>query len=306
MQRVRFITIAIIFALTGCSTAPAAALPTAAPVIPAPGATVAAPTGAVPLGTSGANTPYAAADIVVAYYAELAQQRYQQAYALWDGDGAASGQDVQTFTSGFANTAQTRLFAGEPQQNGVQVTLPVTITSVVNLSGGAQEVQQYNGTYTLNNTAQGWKIGAASISQTATNPPVPAELAEPQAAMAAYYRAINAKQYARAFSFWANSGAGLGQLLSAFAAGYASTASVALAQGTPQTEGAAGSAYSTVPVGIRAASSAGDGQSFCGGYVLRRSNVPPFDGYGWQIERGRIAPSDAASAEDALTQCGAQ
>ena len=48
-------------------------------------------------------------------------------------------------------------------------------------------------------------------------------------------------------------------------------------------DAAAGSAYTEVPVGVLGQQRDGSRQSFCGTYRMRRSNVSPFDTFGWRI-----------------------
>jgi hypothetical protein len=62
--------------------------------------------------------------------------------------------------------------------------------------------------------------------------------------------------------------------------------------GAAQIEGAAGSMEATVPV-IEAYNDAdsflkGYSYVYCGTYTLRRSDVPPFDQFGWQITQFNI------------------
>jgi hypothetical protein len=68
--------------------------------------------------------------------------------------------------------------------------------------------------------------------------PVSSEHDLPEALLRAYYEAINAKDYARAYSYWENPP---NPTLDEFAQGYADTASVAVALGQPMLQSAAGS-----------------------------------------------------------------
>ena len=110
-------------------------------------------------------------------------------------------------------------------------------------------------------------------------PPVPVEEAGGSAADAAnviraYYRAINEQRYADAYTLWAGNGAASGKTAGAFSAGFAGTASVDVALGTPgPIGGAAGSRYVEVPVTIAALTKDGGRRAFAGTYTLRRSVV---------------------------------
>src|SRR5690606_26247468 len=90
-----------------------------------------------------------------------------------------------------------------------------------------------------------------------------------------YYAAIAARDYARAYGHWADGGAASGQSFEQFRAGFAETASVTADVGAPgRVEGAAGSRYVSVPVEVRATTTAGAAQCFRGTYTLRRAVVP--------------------------------
>lgn len=273
----------------------------------APAATLAQPTAAAQAQpTAVAASAQQAAEIIARYYQAIGQQQYAQAYQLWAEGGAASGQSAEQFAQGFAQTAGVQLALGEASAQGQSASVPVTITSVENLSGGAQEVRQYSGAYTLRQDAGGWKIASASIQPSATNPQPPAERGDPQALIQAYYGAINAQQYGRAYTYWSGSGAASGQGFAAFAQGFATTAQVDLAFGQAQQDVAAGSAYASLPVGIVAHQRDGSATAFCGSYQLRRVNVEPFQLLGWSIDKAQIGPAAlAASASQVLANgCG--
>ena len=65
--------------------------------------------------------------------------------------------------------------------------------------------------------------------------------------------------------------------------GFTTTDSVTLATGQAQTNGAAGSVYTEVPVVVFPQQRDRSRESFCGSYRLRRATVPPFDTFGWRI-----------------------
>ena len=89
-----------------------------------------------------------------------------------------------------------------------------------------------------------------------------------------YYDAIDARDYARAYGLWSDSGRASGQTLESFAAGFEGTASTGVEIGAPgRIEGAAGSRYVEIPVVIRATTTSGVQQRFAGSYTLRRSVV---------------------------------
>lgn len=88
-----------------------------------------------------------------------------------------------------------------------------------------------------------------------------------------YYSAIDAHDYATAYSQWGQEGAASKQSYAAFANGFAATQRTRVGIGKPgRIEGAAGSSYVTIPVTIDAMLRTGKQQHFTGSYVLRRSN----------------------------------
>jgi hypothetical protein len=89
---------------------------------------------------------------------------------------------------------------------------------------------------------------------------------EAVAVVNAYYDAINARDYRRAFSYWGRSGPP--QSFGDFEKGFADTASVSVTTGEPsRVEGAAGSRYVDVPVTITATKKSGERQTFTGTVV---------------------------------------
>lgn len=94
------------------------------------------------------------------------------------------------------------------------------------------------------------------------------------AVVRAYYAAIGAKKYRRAFELWADHGAASGQTFSKFVKGFAHTRRVAVELGKPsRIEPAMGSRYIRIPVVIRAVTDGGAHQRFKGTYTLRRGVV---------------------------------
>lgn len=304
--------LALVAILVGCGPAstPGSAQPTTAPTLP--GAPTAAPTAAatlVPTAASTAAVPtsaptaaatqapasqpndaLAATQIVLDYYQAIGDRAYDRAYSLWARGGAASGQTLAQFQQGFADTAGVTVQLGDASAGGGAVTVPITITSVVNLAGGEQQVRHFRGTYALRQEAGAWRLDGASIAAFAAGAQPPADVADPEALLRAYYAAIGGHGYARAYTYWGNNGANSQQTFVQFAQGFAQTAGVAIDTGTWQMNGAAGSAFADVPVVIAAAQTDGSQKTFCGTYTLRHLNVPPFDQYGWRIEQASIAP----------------
>lgn len=85
-----------------------------------------------------------------------------------------------------------------------------------------------------------------------------------------YYAAIDARDYAKAYAFWSDSGAASGQTFGQFSGGYANTESVraVVAEATDE-EGAAGSRYINVPVELTARQADGSQRRYRGRFTLR-------------------------------------
>lgn len=113
------------------------------------------------------------------------------------------------------------------------------------------------------------------------------------ATLRAYYAAIDARDFARAFAAWGSSGPPGDPSLSKFAAGYAGTDSVRLSAGAPgRIEGAAGSRYVDIPVTVHAFEH-GTAVLYTGTYTLRRTVVTgaaPSDAR-WHLYRADLVRS---------------
>lgn len=112
---------------------------------------------------------------------------------------------------------------------------------------------------------------------------------DPLTTLAAYFSAINAKDYRRAFRFWESPPSSYEQ----FARGFADTERVRLLiDPATRTDGAAGSSYVEIPTIVVSFTRGGNERVFAGCYVMRRSNVRD---RGWQIYRADVSqfPSSA-------------
>jgi hypothetical protein len=111
-----------------------------------------------------------------------------------------------------------------------------------------------------------------------------------------YYSAINAHDYATAWTQWGDDGRP-GQTFKGFEQGFAKTRATRVTVGTlPPAEGAAGSVYQTVPVTVEATTDAGARQRFAGSYVVRRVNG--VDGASaaqlrWHLDSATLKPAAA-------------
>lgn len=127
----------------------------------------------------------------------------------------------------------------------------------------------------------------ATQPQAAPAEPTPADAA---AVVDAYYAAIAAGQYPRAYALWSGRGQASGQTAQQFAAGFADTASVSVDVGAPgRIDAAAGSRYVEIPVTVTATRRDGSVHRYAGAYTLRRAVV---DGATDEQRAWRIASAD--------------
>lgn len=113
---------------------------------------------------------------------------------------------------------------------------------------------------------------------------------EAVAVMRAYYEAINAGSYGRAYTLWSDGGNASGQSPQQFADGFDDTAAVSVEFMAPgRIDAAAGSRYIEVPVAISATRDDGSIHHYVGAYTLRRAVV---DGASEEQRAWRIASAD--------------
>ncbi len=106
---------------------------------------------------------------------------------------------------------------------------------------------------------------------------------DPVATLAAYYSAINARDYRRAFRFWDSPPSSYEQ----FARGFADTDQVRLlVEPSTRVEGAAGSVYAEISAIVVSTLRNGSERVFAGCYTMRRSNVQD---RGWHIYRAGVS-----------------
>ncbi|MGH2634051.1 MAG: hypothetical protein ACRDG3_11625 [Tepidiformaceae bacterium] len=274
------------------------------------GSPTAAPgSSATPAGAVSAVDQIASEQVLIDYYTALNNQDYTKAYGLWADNGAASQQTATQFAQGYANTVRVEAVFDNatPASNGVSIG--ATIYSVVNTPATptpGQAVEQYSGVYHLTKQSGAWKISGGDIQKGPNLAAAPADVADATTALESYYKALNAQQYAKAFTYWSNEGEANGNTFTEFANGYANTKSVDPHFGTPMSGGAAGSIYAEVPAVVISTLADGSTQTFCGKYTMRQVNVPPFQLLGWHIDSASVAQvtgpaPDAAAIQQMLT-----
>ena len=128
-----------------------------------------------------------------------------------------------------------------------------------------------------------------STSPSEPDGPPSDDRSDPIRTLAAYFDALNARDYRRAFRFWEVPPSSYDQ----FARGFADTDRVRLlVEPQARTEGAAGSNYAAIATIIFSTTRGGNERVFAGCYVVRRSNLRD---RGWLIYRADVSqfPSTA-------------
>lgn len=144
---------------------------------------------------------------------------------------------------------------------------------------------------------------AAAALPAAAEEPYRDDRSGPAALVESLYNAIDRKEYARAWSYFAEPPAGS---LDAYAKGYEGTGRVQVRTGAASEEGAAGSVYYNLPVAIAAHGAGGDVKVFAGCYELRLVN-PQIQGEDFRplhIVKGKLAPSTEALEDAVPASCG--
>lgn len=133
-------------------------------------------------------------------------------------------------------------------------------------------------------------------------PPYLDDRSRPAALVRSLYNAIARKEYARAWSYFAEPPA---KTLEDYARGYEGTESVEVIAGTPRAEGTAGSIYYELPVAVVADRADGSNQVYSGCYTLRMAD--PTVGETFEplhIERGALRASQEEFADALPRRCG--
>ena len=122
------------------------------------------------------SSPEGAAQVVRDYYDAINERDYERAYNHWDRHGSASGQTLEQFEQGFADTEHVDAQIGEPGREDAAagslfIKIPVSIMATTKDQG----IQRFSGTYSLRrvNDVPGatkdqltWHIYAADIAET--------------------------------------------------------------------------------------------------------------------------------------------
>ena len=263
--------------------APATETAIVTPVVPAPG-----------METNPASL--AAVQTILDYYSAISAQQYPDAYKLWNNPS----QTLAQITSVFTGTVESRVRIGDPDVAVDVVTLPVTITAIVNQANGDQKVQYFAGTYTVQNNL----ITNTTIAEVVA--PTSSDDSDSAQSVTNYYAAINNRKFSMAYTLWFNNGSDSQLSYAEFVKSLTPMQGAVVTTGTVQEEGTMGSRYATVPTVSVTTQADVTAQVMCGIYTLRHVDVQPFDQLGWRITQVEMSPvagakSDAPSIQKLLT-----
>ncbi len=115
----------------------------------------------------------AAVQVIRDYFAAINLRNYAGAYALWRGQGQASGVSAERFAQDFANTSGVSVEIGQPgpiDPGAGQRRIDVPVSLIVRNSDGSE--QRYRGQYALQRTVvdgasddlRAWRITSAQLS----------------------------------------------------------------------------------------------------------------------------------------------
>lgn len=128
----------------------------------------------------------------------------------------------------------------------------------------------------------------------------------PQKLLESYYNAVNRKEYARAYSYYAQDTQEAD--FNNYAKGYETTQSVTIKLGSTQPDPGAGQIYWTLPVAVESTLDDGKKQVYTGCYTISMTNpamqeVPPFKPM--SIRTGTLSKSPKPLAESVPEECEA-
>jgi len=151
--------------------------------------------------------------------------------------------------------------------------------------------------------AAGCALLALGIQTASAEPRYLDDRSTPEALVRSLYNAVNRKEYARAYAYFATPPA---ETVDAYAKGYADTESVEVITGAPSADGAAGSIFYSLPVAIQARNTDGEEHVFAGCYDFRfvQPSVQTSPYTPLMIERGKLEPAENFSAEALPASCG--
>ena len=275
-----------------------------------------------------------ASQVIVSYYNAVNRREYSRAYSYYTTPSTALG-SFTNFANGYANTTSVDLVFGQITSDTSMSQTFFTVPVILKATTTNNAHTNYAACYIVHQanpsvfsgpgfqpmgidrggakTLAGGAVDSAALATACTNFPtgpnpvaVGAESRDisknnfidnrggPIEAVSSLLNAINLKQFSRAYSYFENPATFPGSF-DAYAAGYANTEAITATFGQVQSQGAAGSIFYQVPIGMKATTTSNTTQTFVGCYTLRlaqpaNQTVPPFRPL--SIVSGKFNPVD--------------
>ncbi|MGE5179741.1 MAG: hypothetical protein ACM3PF_11690 [Bacteroidota bacterium] len=133
---------AFLFASSGCGRHDEPATTTGQPQAVQPADTV-------HIDVGEGTTPQDAVALIRAYYQAINNNRFQDAYQMWEGKGAASGKPYLAFLNGYAQADRFDVKPGQPGAVVVSGTTQMIAVPVEVMATRSNKTDRYGGTITL-------------------------------------------------------------------------------------------------------------------------------------------------------------
>ena len=299
------------------TTAPSVSAPTETAVPSVPSATTAPVSPGLPdistlIYLDDRSTPAA---LMLSYFNAINKHSYVQAYSYYTNYAALGTLDE--FTNGYSETQSVSVVFGNISSDGAAGSIYFTVPMVLNATTTANIQQKFSACYVLRlsqpgnygappitpmhierGTAQSIPLitlDSAALSFACPSPDFPTgpnaspaavetlsdlspanyidNRSDPVALMSSYLNSINRHEYVRAYSYWQTPASAY----DAFAAGYATTASITAQFGTVTPDAGAGQVYYSLPVALKSTMTDGSLKTYIGCYVMHLSQ-PGFQG----------------------------
>jgi hypothetical protein len=299
------------------TTAPSVSAPTETTVPSVPSATTAPVSPSLPdistlIYLDDRSTPAA---LMLSYFNAINKRSYLQAYSYYTNYAALGTLDE--FTNGYSETQSVSVVFGNISSDGAAGSIYFTVPMVLNATTTANVQQKFAACYVLRlsqpgnygappitpmhierGTAQSiplTTLDSAALSFACPSPDFPTgpnaspaavetltdlipanyidNRSDAVALMSSYLNAINRQEYVRAFSYWQTPAS----TYDAFAASYATTASITAQFGTVTPDAGAGQVYYSLPVALKSSMTDGSLKTFVGCYVMHLAQ-PGFQG----------------------------
>ncbi len=263
--------------------------------------------------------------LIASYYNAIALGDYARAYDYWH-QAPPDAPTLDDFASGFADVETVRALARLPVSEdagagSIRAEVPVVVTTT--LAGGGSQIfagcfRALRVNVPVGDATQpdpNWYLEAADLAPASAVDFAPAVAAcnvaesfpttqhiedrlNPVGLIQAYYDAIAAGDYARAYGYWPNGAPG--QTLDEFAAGFEGTSDIGVVVALNFRMGAAaGSVYAETPL-LLTAVEGGETTWYVGCIVTRKSNVPVGDATepdpNWNMYSAEFNPVDSVDA----------